>query len=216
MIRHFYHVWADGQWREPLDEHLRAVRHAGLPCHLTVGIVGSVDARLRVQESAHADEVVYADAGYEDVTLAALHRAATANQDSVFFYAHTKGAYHPNPLNTALRQSMTRLLVGDWADCRRYLDLDLAQAVGCHWLRPQDYPGIVEVPYFAGNFWWATGKYLAGLLPPASTSRYRAEAWLGEGNPEVKDLRPGWPTWGLFGSEVTQLLNPNMEVRSVD
>jgi len=209
MIRHFYHAYADGSWHEPLAEHCAA--SAALPGIVTLGIVGAPARRAEVRAAwTRPVACVETDSGFEFLTLAALHAAAIESPGDLFLYAHTKGAYHPNPLNTAFRRSMTSFLVRDWERCAELLsDVD---AVGCHWLTPAEYPDEVSSPFFGGNFWWARGEYIARLPPPGGNSRFAAEGWIGLGDPKVKDLRPGWPSWGLFGQEVVQILNPQMEV----
>jgi hypothetical protein len=87
-------------------------------------------------------------------------------------------------------------VAGGWRFC---LDrLAGADAVGCHWITPDEYAARqVTTPFFGGNFWWARCGYLAGLAEPPSceTDRHLAEAWVGGGNPRVYDLRPGWPAY---------------------
>ena len=44
MLAHFYHVYADGAWQDPLAEHLAALEASGLGAALDVkaaGVVGS-------------------------------------------------------------------------------------------------------------------------------------------------------------------------------
>src|SRR5690349_21247965 len=43
-LHHFYHIYADGAWREPVEEHLEALETSGLAAQknflLNVGLVG--------------------------------------------------------------------------------------------------------------------------------------------------------------------------------
>lgn len=208
LIRHFYHVWAGGDWHEPVSEHAEALRVGGFPVAPVVGIVGPASARTEVRSYCQSEmgctKFVEAARGYEHVTLRAVHSYAMTSPRSVVLYAHSKGAHHPNPLNTVLRRSSTRRLVVEWEGCLKLLTGN--DAVGCHWLSPSQYP--VRSPYFAGNFWWATAHHLAQLPAIDEHTRFTAEGWIGTRLPKVTDLRPGWPTWGLFGREVAQLLNP--------
>lgn len=113
-------------------------------------------------------------------------------------YHHTKGITHPNhPAYDAWRNRMGQECVMNW---RRCLD-DLrkgADAVGCHWLTPEKYPGAVSSPFFGGTFWWAKSDYLLQLpkLPEATwENRYEAESWIGRRRPypKVVDYIPCWP-----------------------
>lgn len=197
MIRHYYHVWADGAWEEPVYEHLTALEVAGLDCDMTVGVVGSEVNRIAVLVAVgELPDAVEASAGWEHLTLTALHDSARRNPDDVFLYCHTKGAYHPSPLNTSWRRSMTARLVLGWEQCTDLLRTH--DVVGCHWVEG----GGTRDPYYllAGNFWWANGSYLASLPEPGlwADSRSEAERWIGRGQPDVADLRPDWPNTVMF------------------
>lgn len=45
-IDHFYHVYAGGQWRQPVEEHIQALNQSGLIDQIAsmfVGYVGTAD-----------------------------------------------------------------------------------------------------------------------------------------------------------------------------
>jgi hypothetical protein len=139
--------------------------------------------------------------GFEDVTLRKLHAwAKGAEPDSKVLYGHTKGAFHPDPIQENWRRTMDSRLTGAWFP--RLFELDAFDVVGLHWLDSGATNlqfGIVVVdPFFGGNFWWARADYLA-VLPDLSVlaeeTRFEAEGWVGKSNPRVKDLSPGWPTY---------------------
>jgi len=111
-------------------------------------------------------------------------------------YAHVKGSYTVTAGNDDWRQAMTLRLVGGWQFCLEHLEG--VDALGCHWLTPDEYARRdVATPFFAGNFWWARCSYIAGLPEPVpADSRYDHERWIGLGNPQVYDLLPGWPRYG--------------------
>lgn len=197
MIRHYYHVWADGDWEGALYEHVTALEVAALDCDMTVGVVGAEHNRISALVAlGELVDAIEADTGWEQVTLSRLWQDARQHTDDTFLYCHTKGAYHPSPLNTAWRRSMTGRLVLGWESCVQLLASH--DAVGCHWVCGSAVPD----PYwiFAGNFWWATGRYLATLPDPAdwTSDRFEAERWLGRGQPSVACMREGWPSEVLF------------------
>lgn len=201
MIRHVYHVYADGQWREPVAEHLDALRSIDVPMHVTVGVVGTPENRAQVRAALNCIDVERwqeADQGWEQVTLACLRRDVPGHDDPVL-YAHSKGASDPSPINVAWRRSMTRLVVAGWRDCLDWLSS--VDAVGCHWLTPEEHPELVTSPFFGGNFWWATASYLRTLPRLEYRTRWDAESWIGLGNPKVHDLLPGWPSLQLFAAD---------------
>lgn len=202
-VKHFYHVYADGQWQGPAAEHFTALRDAGLKTVPAVGIVGRLCHRRDVgrwltSEAGTWTLAAEADEGFEQVTLAAMHRWCQRAHPSAVLYAHTKGAFHPSDFNHRWRRSMTSCVIGRWANC--CAALTGYDAAGCHWLTAGEYPGQVVTPYFGGNFWWARSSYLARLPPPPLTQRHDAETWIGLGAPTVKDMSPGWPALNVFAA----------------
>ena len=212
MIRHFYHVWAEGAWAEPVTEHIAALREAEFSAPMTIGLVGpaadrhiaraAIGGRLAALRLPDV-EWIEQGSGFEQVTLAAALRWVLMNPlgDAAVFYAHTKGAYRRTEGNAVWRRSMTRRLVGGWRDCLGRL-AEGYETVGCHWLtperdhRPPDHP--VVTPFYGGNFWWARASYIGRSLPePSVSSRFDAEKWIGLGDPVACDLLPGWPSMEL-------------------
>lgn len=113
-------------------------------------------------------------------------------------YHHSKSVTHPNhALYENWKNRMQGVCVMRWRECVADLDAGY-EAVGCHWLTGQQYPGVICIPFFGGTFWWATANYLMQLptLPPATWGgRGEAECWIGRRRPypKVKDYIPGWP-----------------------
>jgi hypothetical protein len=202
MLAHFYHVYADGAWREPLAGHLAALDESGLGAaldHKAAGVVGS-PANCQAAIAALGPDwqiAVTAGAGHEDVTLRALH--AFAALDGKVFYAHTKGAGNPSRANTFWRRRMTACCAGGWE--RAVTALDTHDCAGPHWLTAMEYWECPSPPWrawFAGNFWWARLDFLRRLPVPAGGDRYAAERWIGGTvTPVVLDLLPGRPLDGL-------------------
>lgn len=200
MIRHYYHVFADGQWRQAVDEHLEALHGITDPLQVTVGVIGSEKNRDKAighifTGCPRVHHWVEAEKGWEQVTLQRLRDDLSTGHNDRILYAHTKGAYDPKPLNIEWRRAMTRLLVNGWENC-----LDLLgeyDAVGCHWLGPWDGH---EHPngFFGGNYWWANPSYLRTLPPLGTGTRWDAEWWIGVNNPRIHDLLPGWPSFASY------------------
>ena len=214
-IRHFYHVFADGGWTDAVAEHAEALGRAGWKNPVTVGLVGPEEDRFRARERITArfrregvpepDTWTEADAGFEQVTLTALHEYAISRRtEEAVCYAHTKGAFSNSPINEHWRRSMTRHAIGSWMRCYLLVQSGYDTA-GCHWLTPArhhdppTYP--VTTPMYGGNFWWARTGYLKRLPPPGNDYRHQAEEWIGLGNPRAFDLLPGWPSMKLFAPE---------------
>ena len=139
-----------------------------------------------------------ADATTEIPTMSRLREWLPSHPDWCVLYHHIKGVTHPNMASYKnWRGRMESACVWNWRQCVS----DLAKgfdAVGCHWLTPERFPGAVTSPFFGGTFWWATAKYLSQLPPlPAATwaNRFEAESWIGRRRPypNVRDYYPGWP-----------------------
>lgn len=200
-LYHFYHIYADGQWEEPVNEHLTAMKEHGLAEALTgfyLGIVGTDDNRELVKEHIAEQGLpvlvrTEAPIGWEQVTLEALRRHMVVNDGNVF-YAHTKSAHDPADINIQWRKSMCYHNVVRWQEA--VSQLETHDAVGCHW---------VNDAMFGGNYWWATGRHIRTLPPLGYANRWQAEIWIGQrekipGLDEMKihDLSPGWPHPSIF------------------
>lgn len=202
MMHHYYHVYADGQWRDPLREHVEALNSSDLVSRLngiSIGIVGSPDNREQVRrvlqaKGLHESVVVEADEGWEQVTLNhMLDFVKGIDRPSGWvFYAHTKGAANPTHINIAWRKSMTYHNMIRFDNVEQHFNNMEVDAIGCHW---------VNDAIFGGNYWWARVPYLATLQPPLEDNRWRAEEWLGSGKPRIIDINPGWPAHERFTVE---------------
>jgi hypothetical protein len=198
MLAHFYHVYADGEWRAPLTEHLAALDEWGLDAALDYKAAGVVGTPQNRQAAIGAlgpgwQITAAADSGFEQVTLARLHEFAA--RDGKVLYAHTKGASNLAPSGVLWRRRMTEYVTGFWERCAAALD-DGYDVAGPHWLTPDRFD--IPAPFFAGNFWWANLAFLRRLPPPGGPDRYKAESWIGETIvPRVLSLLPCWPTDGL-------------------
>jgi hypothetical protein len=96
-VAHFYHLFAGGDWREIVNDHLDALEASGFEHPMYVGLIGTpekcADALDTVCRRRHVDVAAQSSRGAEEVTLAALHQYAKTHEGLVL-YAHTKGASH--------------------------------------------------------------------------------------------------------------------------
>jgi hypothetical protein len=199
----WYHAWVDGDWTEPVLEHVDALLAADYIGPVYLGLVGAKlwrDAAAGAFDPLDARVAIEADSGFEQVTLAKVREYAQTH-DGAVLYAHTKGAADATEFRKAWRRSMTRRVVSEWH--YNLMSLDHYDAVGCHWLTREGYPGFEQefpdgTPFFGGNFWMARCDYLRTLPEPSTRSRFDAERWIGLGDPPVLDLLPGWPAASLF------------------
>jgi hypothetical protein len=204
-IRHYYHCYAAGAWSGPVRDHFTALGRAGLDDTVTtVGLIGpeadrrmareritELCAKWALPQPSHWEE---AGDGWEQVTLMKARADLLESSDEyAVLYMHTKGAANDLDSSASWRRSMTRALTVNWEDCVSYLEHGY-DVVGCHHVRSPEWPE--QVPFFAGNFWWARASYLRTLEAPLNETRWQAETWVNLGSPRVYDMLPGWPDYG--------------------
>lgn len=201
QIRHYYHVYADGDYRQAARDHFAALRSSGLSKiveHLHIGFVGSEEnvrnARRRIADLAGRKFEENASAtGWEQETQDMLHRdAVMAKRPFLALYAHTKGAANPTELNRLWRIIMTRYTVTRWREAVATFDGRIG-AAGCFWAPFKD------TRFFAGNFWWARSDAIASIGPPDRTDRFGAEGWIGR----VTVLTRPYGVYALFNAPLT-------------
>lgn len=171
---HYYHIYADGRWKDPLNGHITALTESGLLDALDflgVGVVGSDDNRTEVKEvlPSKFNVVAEAEGGWEQVTHTPL--AENVKKPSKILYAHTKGAANSRHDQNNWRKEMTDGVVYHWRECVDLLNQ--YDAVGCRWRRN-------PWRHYSGTFWWATSSYLSTLAPISYVYRDDAEAWIGQ------------------------------------
>lgn len=209
MIHHFYHIYADGQWQNPVAEHIRALK-MGLIDSLntfSIGIVGSANNRNDVKKFLNDNSVGYtlvaeSETGWEQVTQIPMWEFSR-NNDGVILYAHTKGSSNPSDVNIRWRRSMIYWNVIRWQDAIEKLKEH--GAYGCHWIQPL----ITGMPehkqgnfMFAGTFFWTHCHLMRTWNRPALTHRHEAEGFIGYGwhqsNFPVWDCTPYFPNSDEF------------------
>ncbi len=196
-VCHVYHAWLRGDaWPAIVTEHLEALR--GFDGPVIVGMVGEPDAQAQLRalfkDARRAARFVAVPGEWEQGTMELVRAWALEHPEDAVAYAHTKGASQPTEFNARWRQSMARHVIEGWRHCRELL-LDGHDAVGPHWLHPNEFGESVmgKVPFFGGNYWMARCDYLQRLPPVSDEDRWGSERWIGTGNPTVVDLAPGWP-----------------------
>src|SRR5688572_10546553 len=103
----FYHIFADGKWKEPVTEFLKAYRRWGLVDKigvLRVGIVGNETNQTEViqhliNERVEFEIIARQLTGDEQVTQLKLHEFATHHEEGYVLYTHTKGASRQDGVN---------------------------------------------------------------------------------------------------------------------
>jgi len=190
-LRHYYHVYADGKYRQIVSSHFAALNSTGLIDELDslhIGFVGNgghvKEARQLVRHLTRRPFTSnVASVGWEQETQDVLYRNATeAAEPFLALYAHTKGASSQTEINELWRYIMTRHTVRNWKHAIGAIRGNVA-AAGCFWA-PFDNGRLIGhaggTQYFAGTFWWARSDAIARIGPPDRSVRYDAESWIGK------------------------------------
>lgn len=214
MTTHFYHLWVGDRhhgsnWMLPAKEHFAKLAEHRFDGQVMVVLVGGMSERAQAFREVknwcpEAQLLGSADEGYEQVTIEKMHEfAKLADPAHPILYMHAKGSFNDNPYNRSWMRAADDMLLENWKQYSSLLSMRVYDMIGMHWLTPQKFPRQISEgkPMLAGNFYWATAGYLARLPPVTGTperppvDRYAAEAWHGQGSPNVLDLRPGWPLY---------------------
>lgn len=206
VFHHYYHVFADGKyWEEAVHDHLNSLKTVGSRFWMVVGIVGSVGNRIKARRVIEEHLLGFVDRleiseyedGWEQRTLQLLiDDLSLGRVNEPVLYTHTKGAANKTEVSTAWRGCMERNVVGKWEKAIELLRSGKSDSVGVHWIRKEEYPNSVEIPFYGGNYWWITSEFAKSLPELENSHRWGAEAWLGQGPPvNPIDLVPGhlWP-----------------------
>jgi len=216
-IYHFYHIWADGDWQESVEEHINALERSNLIRVLSsfeVGIVGNRENIDSVKTYLKNRGIAYnvcseSIEGYEDITLNAIR--LYNKEDGYVLYAHTKGSYTQSQGNTNWRRNLTRRLVMEWMNCIDLLD-DYSAIGSRYFVLKDGLPEETDISQqplinfrcissskiearkgvFFGNFWWSHLRYLKQLKPLGKLNldtRFEAEHWLYHLKDVVTDKR---------------------------
>lgn len=195
-LHHFYHIYADGVWGEPLKEHFKALLDFGLYDQLSslhLGFVGCRDNIERVKTYLRTlpiefDVVAESQFGWEQETLIPLWEF-TKSHEGYVSYAHTKGAAFQKDISAPWRRSMTWYNICQWQTPVSLLDQG-KKIVGCHWIDAAisiTNPSWGYSGMFGGTFWWTKCDLLRQNVCPTLRSRLDAEHWIGQLS-EVMDL----------------------------
>jgi hypothetical protein len=198
-IYHFYHVYADGKWKDPVTEHIDALTKYGLYDSLDkmfIGFVGHYDNISEVKQYLKSKidyEIIEEQTtGWEQVTLEHLKNYSEKNLNDCIIYAHTKSSSDPSSINISWRKSMTYYNIVKWKECLN--NLNNVDTVGCHWVSNMGINGI-----WGGNYWWATCRYVSKLPLLEYNNRHDAEEWIGSiKEKSIHDMNPGFPSMKLF------------------
>jgi hypothetical protein len=208
-VYHFYHIYAEGNWKDPIDQHVKALKKSGLYeviKTLKIGLVGRPERIQLVKDyllsmDINFEVVAESPTGWEQTTQIPLRDFAQSN-DGYVLYAHTKGAHSQQHPNIPWRETMIHFNVLKWEECIEALkDHDTA---GCFWIpsAPNSPEHSGHNGFYGGTFWWTTLKFIRTLPEPMLDHRWRAEGWIGI-RQHVDGLKPFSFLPGSPGNYVT-------------
>lgn len=195
----WFHIYADGQWKEPTADYFDALIRFGLYENLTslnIGFMGCRDNIERCETYLRTLPITYnvvarSPINWEQATLIPLWEWCKDHEGYVS-YAHSKGAGFQKDISRPWRRGMLWENVCNWRNATSLLDGG-KKIVGCHWIPAN--PSITDPNWgysgmFGGNFWWSKADILRQNVSPTLESRLAAEHWIGQLS-EVMDLSPG-------------------------
>lgn len=205
----FYHTFLSGPTVDfdhglsIYQEQLQALEKCGLldaASEFYIGASGGEANTCAVSMLAPAKAIVFEnamDTCGELPTLCELQKWLPGHEGWAVLYFHTKGAqYKGNAHYRAWRLCMEQVVLWNWKACVKDLE-DGFDCCGPHWVTPQQYPSLMSFPYFGGNFWMATGRYLMTLpkVDAYGPSRWEAESFIGKSSRKIRAMNraPHWP-----------------------
>jgi len=205
-IYHFYHIWADGQWKDPVSEHIEALTMSNLINNIysfNIGIVGTKENREMVKSYLNEKNIKFnvckeVDSGYEQETLDEISNLEYINnldENAYILYAHAKGSSNTENFEKEWRKALTHNLIIKWEDCVKLLADNTI--VGNQYTTQHNIAQIpITVAYpkgktlikhgmYNGNFWWShlkniqkLGKTIKIKKPDGTYDRGSAETWI--------------------------------------
>lgn len=197
-----YHVFCADGWQSLVKTQVEHLRSSGLldaTAKFYVSCValhdGDVDILKQIVNSDKLEIISAVDNPrvFEYPALEFLREKAD-KEDCLFYYFHTKGVSFFTEKRKDHRFAKFKRRVDAWRMLMEYFLMDKWQAAanvlldgydtyGCYRYPPKPAPYIM----YAGNFWWATSKYIRCLPHLDSsgdiTDRFLAERWLYNAHP---------------------------------
>lgn len=198
MIEHWYHVYADGNWHEPVCDHYQSLIESDMDGCLHISAVGSPAGCAEIEDffgTKRDDEFDFEfyesrNDHWEQTTLNLLRGDLVPDyldDDDIVFYAHSKGSAHASTWNTTWRNTMRHFAFTHWREMTAPLLANQADVSSIWWISEAYNPR----PHPQGNYWFARVDYLRTLPPPSLEDRFGAEWWVGQNRPRVYDPYPG-------------------------
>lgn len=205
----FYHIYQAGDWKRIFYDQILELQKSGLydqADYIHIGVNGRQPLPFNMNKVNRVKYNVNID--LESDTLSDLHKFSKHNPDYKILYIHAKGVSWDDrseiKKNIELwRKYIEYFTIQQWNRCYNLLkDHD---CVGTEWETESNIGGVdINIPHYAGNFWWANASYIKTLDPSYiyqenNWKRWNGEFWIGTGNPKH---------YNFYFSNKNKYLNP--------
>lgn len=207
----FIHVGVMNDWRRILDSQIFAIKSSGLMSQTKKIYVSGAGDMIDTPKGMELGVWTSNLKEGEVETMRFIHRMSKEISGN-FWYIHTKGARweigsHESKCADSWREYMQYFVIYGWKNCVE--SLRNHDVCGVEYARSEWFP---EKFIFSGNFWWARSNYIKSIIKPIIDEtpydeyRFKAEFFLSQGNPKVKNFHQLAMTGNLYG----KIINPKV------
>jgi hypothetical protein len=173
----YIHICQTGEWRKSLNMLIQCIRNYGLYDNVKVIRLGILteNSKFDLNDEIFSDpkfKIIYVGKPpeYERPTLLHMRKLSVQENNTLYFYLHTKGLRHFG--------TPTENPVIDWINLMLYWNIERWQ-LATQRLNTFDTYGCNDIGvHYSGNFWWATNNHIK-KLPNKIESYYTApENWI--------------------------------------
>lgn len=197
----FYHIYADNNWRDIVQEQVNNLIDSGLytiikKIYVSLICTSDDDYKFAARKLGEKAEFIHISTNPKEYEFPALEYLKTKAENEEFYslYFHTKGSGNSNktlkwykPAVNSLKElieisSAWRQFMAYWNFYRYRLAISVLQDNKWGGVYGANYQ-IVEnnKHFYAGNFWWATSAFIrtrAQFSTIDKSWRFNAETWL--------------------------------------
>jgi hypothetical protein len=184
----FYHIYCANDWAKIVNEQVITLKKSGLydlvdTIYVCVIKSNEIDIDQLKQILPSKFKITIETQNPKDYEFPILKylQSKARIEDFYCFYFHTKG--------TSVIEKSKKIGEKSWRTLMEYFIFTkynmainaLKDGYGCY---GSLYKTSFSYPHFAGNFWWATSKYITSLsnINTLTDNRYNAELWIGSSN----------------------------------
>lgn len=216
----YYHIAELGNWRQIVQDQIKALRASGLykVCQsIRVGYLGNKKHILDFLDSKV--QLVYHSSNIKEYETPTINKLLTfakqCNQNCYLLYIHNKGSSQKicNQVHGQYywRKMMEYWLIHKYQLCVKYLAEGFLTC-GINYMGN----------HYSGNFWWAQSQYLQTLAPlDINADRLAAEFWLFKQHQKNRHISMYGPyitsvnCSGLYGTKYIEGEYQNLDVKII-